>query len=75
MYGRGCAVIGPTHGLVKLAQRRRRGRLWTWNRATGMSYEITVEERAAVRDENRQRASRARAKNRLNYLSRQETAT
>lgn len=62
-------------GLERLASRIRRGRLWTYNRATGTSYEITVEEREALRDENRQRASRARAKNQRNYTPRQETVT
>lgn len=62
-----------THGLERLASRRRRGRLWTWNRATGTSYEITVAEREALRGKNRQRAARARAKNLSNYTSRQET--
>ncbi|KKN88142.1 hypothetical protein LCGC14_0252140 [marine sediment metagenome] len=60
-------------GLARLEHRRRCGRLWTWNRAAGTSYEITLEEREALRDKSRHRASRARAKNHRNYTSRQET--
>jgi len=69
-------VTDLAHGLARLATRRRRGRLWVWNRATGTSYEISAEDRHDLRSANERRATRARAKNSPYIITRfKETKT